>query len=350
MAERMVDALSDAVGATEKDIFLEAIDGKAPEPSDGDRSAEAMGTGLEGQLEADDAEGDEADEIKDEPVEAKDGQERDDKGRFAEKSEPETKGKQETKDAGEEPPARVPSSRLREETERARQAEDRAKQAEDRATAIEAQRQADIAAFNARLDGILQAQRNVPQPKPEPKAVPQRPDIFTDPDGWQRWADDRRADEMQSLRQDYDTRILNMSLAAAHEAHGERFEKAYAALTAGDPRDPGRQAMVTRITSAPNPGSALMRWWGEQETIREVGPDPSKYRERIETETRQSLMKDPEFRKAMLEHLRGEASANGNSRVKLPPSLNGSSGGSNANARESIDGSERGIFDAAWNS
>src|SRR5262245_10628148 len=113
MAERMVDALDEAIGATEKEIFNEAIDAKTPAESDGDRSLEAMGTGLEGQLEDEDGEAtsDEADATEGE-VQGEGEQPRDDKGRFAAEK-PEPQAKTEPKEArgqqaGDEPAARVP--------------------------------------------------------------------------------------------------------------------------------------------------------------------------------------------------------------------------------------------------
>jgi len=97
-------------------------------------------------------------------------------------------------------------------------------------------------------------------------------------------------------------------------------------------------------------------WHRNQETLREVGNDPAAFKERIAKETRESLVKDPEFRKQLLADLRKEAGASddGNgkpkSEFKLPRSLNGALGGTSREtvAASESDDSQNGIFESAW--
>jgi hypothetical protein len=68
---------------------------------------------------------------------------------------------------------------------------------------------------------------------------------------------------------------VNASLGEAHAEHGEDFERAFSALTSRNPADPRARADVEKIYTAPNAGSALMRWWdnwnGDRETSRGGG-------------------------------------------------------------------------------
>ena len=154
-------------------------------------------------------------------------------------------------------------------------------------------------------------------------------------------------------------------MADAHEAHGEEFVKAYEDLTGINPvtqqvvrqidkNDPVIKAEVARVLNAPNPGRALMTRYRQQAAMREIGADPTKFSERVRTETREALMKDPEFRKEVLASLRAEAAQGDNGRprnvTRFPKSLTDVSGGQSAqNINPSdYDNSEEGVFDSVW--
>lgn len=357
MATREVDPLEVAIGLamddTNKEIFAEAF-GKEDLVHDetGDRSIEQMGEGLEGQHEPDE---DEIDESEEDEGEESDGEE-------DEESEQETSAKTEpvkaepAKPAKQEPQGRVPSGRLREQTERADKAEAALKELQ---TKVETERGAsrkEVDDLRAQMNGILAAlqQRQQP-PQQEEKKTDTVPDLFENPTAFvehlqkgfqtELSARDRRLDEM---------RVEN-SMAIAHAFHKDVFEKAYQAVTTLDQKNPDNQATVRRIWTSPNPGEALVQWHKRNETLREVGDDPTKYREKVAAETREALMKDPEFRKQLIAELRGEASgANGGeprTAVRLPKSLNGAAGG-NAASRESdplmYDDSDSAVFQSAW--
>jgi hypothetical protein len=97
-----------------------------------------------------------------------------------------------------------------------------------------------------------------------------------------------------------------------------------------------------------------MNWQRQQATLQRVGTDPAKFEESIRNETREALMKDPEFRKQLLESMRSEAAPAGNGRprtvTRLPPSLADVSGGQSAQSRNpsDYDDSEESAFDV-WN-
>lgn len=362
MSEREISPLEDkllsqAVANTETEIFRSAMDMSDPDESEeGDKSVEEMGEGLEGQHEAEVAEDDDEAEGEEDGADEGKGEEepeRDPKGRFTEPK----PGKTEAEDKGH----MVPKSRLTEEANKRREIEEGRKADQDRHAA-------EIAALNRRLDEILT--RAQPQPQPaqvQPKAEPAaKPDMFTDPDGYEKWVlDQARTMATGEAANVFTQRFVEASMADAHDAHGEEFVKAYEDLTGINPvtqqvvrqvdkSDPVIKAEVARVLSAPNPGRALMTRYRQQATLREIGTDPAKYQERLRTETRESLMKDPDFRKEILASLKAEAAQGDNGRprnvTRFPKSLSDASGGQSAQHRDpsDYDNSEEGVFDSVW--
>lgn len=359
MATREVDPLEAAIGAamddTNKEIFSEAW-GKEDLVHDetGDRSIEQMGEGLEGQHEPDEDEIDESDEDE--------GEESD--GEEDEESEQETPAKTEAdktappraETAKTEREGRVPSGKLREANERARAAEAALKELQTKVETERGTSRKEVDDLRAQMNGILAALQQRPQSQQQDeKKTDTVPDLFENPTAFvehlqkgfqtELSARDRRLDEM---------RVEN-SMAIAHAFHKDVFEAAYQAVTTLDQKNLDNQATVRRIWTSPNPGEALVQWHKRNETLREVGDDPSAYKTRIRAEEREALMKDPEFRKQLIAELRGEASgANGGeprTAVRLPKSLNGAAGG-NAASRESdplmYDDSDSAVFQSAW--
>lgn len=363
MSEREISPLEDkllgqAVANTESEIFRSAMDMSEPdEAEEGDRSREEMGEGLEGQHEASLAE-DESDEAEGEEGEAEaetDGEEQPQVTEPKGKTEPDAPQRDDTGKF-------VPRSRLTEETNKRREIEDARKADTDRHAA-------EIAALNRRFDEMLSR----PQPavpvaaKVEPAAPAAKPDMFTDPDKYERWVlDQARTNAAQEMGKIVTERMVTASMAEAHEQHGDEFVKAYESLTGINPvtnqvvrqidrADPVRQAEINRIVTAPNPGRALMKWQSQQATLARVGADPAKFEESIRNETREALMKDPEFRKQILADLKSEAATADNGRprsvTRFPKSLTDVSGGQSAQLRNpsDYDDSEEGAFADVWN-
>jgi hypothetical protein len=360
MSEREISPLEDkllgqAVANTESEIFRSAMDVSDPDEADeGDRSAEEMGEGLEGQHEAEVAEDDTEEEGEDDAV-AEEEAEPDDKGRF---KPAETKSKGEVEDKGH----MVPRSRLTEEANKRRELEEASKTERERL-------QSEITTLNRRFDEML-ARTAQPAPQQQPKVEPvaaTKPDMFADPDGYEKWVlGEAQKQAVEQATNVYTQRFVEASMSDAHDANGEEFVKAYEELTGINPvtnqvvrqidrNDPVARAAVQSILNAPNPGRALMQRYRQQTTLREVGPDPVAYRERVTNETREALMKDPEFRKQILADLRSEAAGADNGRprnvTRLPKSLGDVSGGSSAHQgmQTDYDNTDEGIFGGVWN-
>lgn len=349
MATKEMDVLAGAIAATEKELFTGAFDQEEAVHDDtDDRSREEMDGDVEDEtdevLASDEKDGGEeleSEEDGDADAEGEDDQPRDGKGKFAAKDaakDDDAKAKEagaEKSDAADKVAGdgKVPSGRLREQTERAKtlEAERDAARAET-AAALEATK-----ALNARFDtfmATLQKQQQQPAKTQEPAKAEERPDLFVDPEGFVTHITKGFQSELSKRDQQFEAFRVETSMQSAEGRHGETFGKAYAALIALDRNNPDDVATVRRVWASPNPGEALVRWHRNNETLREVGDDPGKFKERIANETREALMKDPEFREQLLQSLRDEAGTGEGGRprtaVRIPKSLNGAAGGRSA--------------------
>jgi hypothetical protein len=304
--------LTEAIRQTDQEIFDDAL-GLSPDENDGDTSLE--------QMDEDDAPtGDE------EPTDEEEGEEPDEseegEGEEGEGEEPAADDR--VNDRGQDRRG-VPSDRLRQEADARRVAE------------------AETRELRARLENL---ERNQRQPQQQ-QQQPEKPNMFDNPEGWEQRI---RSD----IANEFATRHVNTSLNDAHEEHGEKFDAAYQSLIRAG--QSGDRQTVQQIWDSPNPGRALMRWHNRQQVIRDVGTDPQAYRTKVARE----LMQDPEFRKQMVETLRDDA-MNGNrgaprTRVRLPASLNGASGGAGHRSRDPgptrgggfSASTEREIADSVW--
>lgn len=364
MAIREVDAISNAIIETEREIAGDAWDVEDTERDEGgDRSLESMGEGLEGQQEAEDddeadgdAEGDEGSE--------EDGEADEDEGegeaeaaaaaaKAGEVTAPKPGEGQQQRTEG-----RVPSGKLREANERARllQAELDALKA-DKGPAGELKALSEqLAAATRRIDDLSRGQTRQPPPAQEKQEPKEAPDIFEDPKAFVAHITEGFQTELNKRDQQLANVRLENSFAIAHAFHKDTFEKAFEGINKLDPRNPDDRATVQRIYSAPNPGEALVNWHKRQSTLAEVGDDPAAYRERVARETREALMKDPEFRKAIVAELRGEAQRGGadgepRSETRLPRSLArapGSNLGGQRVDQHARDDSEQSVAESAW--
>ena len=156
----------------------------------------------------------------------------------------------------------------------------------------------------------------------------------------------KRDQQMENLR-------IETSMQVAHGIHGDAFAKAFEAIKQLDPRNPDNMVTVQRLLRSPNPGEAFVQWHKRNETLREVGDDPAKSREKVAADTRAALLADPEFRKQIIADLQAEANGGTtgkpNTITRLPRSLNGAPGGSRPGvASETFDGSPQAIAESAW--
>jgi len=291
------EIIAGAIADTESEIFDEAMN-RTEDDNNGDTALEEM-EDVPGDIE-------EGDEPADDQVDGT----QDDEEVDNPDAPPETDEEEQAPDDR----RTVPSNRLREETERRRAVE----QERDNFRAQLAAYHAQVAHAEAQRQAALR-QQNTQQSDDASIDL-----LFSKPaDYMARERAQMRAELRYEMRSDH----VNVSLGEAHEQHGAEFEAAYKALTGSNPADPVAVATVQRVWNSPNPGRTLMRWWGEQQILRETQGDPAAYRQRVARD----LMSDPEFRRGLLDEMRGEATRGDHGRprtqTRLPKSLNGASGG-----------------------
>lgn len=358
---RTIDAddLSDAIDATEGEISGAAWGNEDTDSLDesGDRSLEGMGSGLEGQHEADDDEAEGSEETEGDEVDGEGEGEGETDGEAETTAGKDGAGDQsQRQQAGEqEPQGRVPPGKYREVAERARSAEAE----RDRLKAlVDGQPKADprLDALQTQVTTLTQllgqrGQRTEPEP-PKPAVVP---DIFENPTGFaehlQKGFETRLDGVLNTMRQNN----VSMSFEMAHVRHGGTFQTAMDSINKLDPTNPQDRQLVQSIYNSPNPGESLVKWHKRSEALARVGEDPAAYEERIRTETRDTLLKDPEFRKQLLADMRGDAARgdNGSPRTenRLPPSLKRANGASTRGERvdfQASDDTDQSVADAAW--
>ena len=349
------DILRDAIIGTEKEIFGDAF-GKEELTQDetGDRSVEAMGEGLEGQHEPDDGDGD--------GENTGEQQEPSTTEQTGDEETPEAKAEREkaeaealAAEATHEPQGRVPSGRLREEAEKTRAAQAERDALKAQLDAEKSASQKAISDLNAKFESFLRQQQAAPQPKPaEPPKPEEAPDLFENPTAFVEHLERKQQQKIDKLENQMREQRINTSMAMARVRHGDAFDAAFNSLKSLGADNPDNRALVQRIIDLPDPGEAVVTWHKRNEALREVGDDPSAYKARIAEDTRKALMADPEFRKQLIQELRGEAATGNNGKprteVRLPASLNRAGGGNTRapNDLEIYDGSESATFNSAW--
>lgn len=243
-----------------------------------------------------------------EPDEAKE-QPRDEQGKFVAKDkdaappavEPPKPAEAEADD---DKQGQIPSWRLREE----REAKAEALKALEVEKTARAQHAAEMADLRRQL---AQLQKPVEQ-KPE-----EEPDPLLDPKGFRDHIERKFSERLLNQQRDMDMRM-------AHRQHGELFEKAYNeaqnALAQGDVQ---LRALMNQTAT---PGDTLVDWYRQRQTLREVGPDPAAYRQKMLDEA----LKDPAYLAKAVEAARAAAggtsanpSTNSRPKIELPPSLAG---------------------------
>lgn len=379
--EREIKLLGEAIANTDREIFQGAVTGNDDEDiahdESGDRTREDMGDGLEGQVEAEDddadastdadADADASDKDGDKDADAEDeaeGDAGDGEDKDAEKPPRDKEGKFTPKDGdkdgkdkaeGEDKSldkGRVPSARLREETQR-RQAAERER---DELKARFEAGQSEFRQLSSRLDQALgkideisRRTTAAPAQQTETKAA-EAPDLFTDPAAFIAHMQKPLLDKIEKLSQTREVDRAELSMRTARAEHKDVFDKAYEALGKLNPNDPAQHAIGARIARSADPGQALVDWYKKDQVLKEVGDDPAVYREKIAKETRDALMKDADFRKSLIEELRGEASTGRQGRpntiTRLPKSLSDAAGGRSAQSGEPFDDSDRGLFES----
>jgi hypothetical protein len=369
--EKEIALLGDAIAATDRELFIGAATGKDDEEivhdETGDRTREGMGDGLEGQVEAEEPEEAEADadaETSEKGGDAEADEEADTEAEGDKKPKPdrEVDGKFAAKEGADKTDVaadkgnkdgRVPPGRLREETQKRVAAE--AERDEYKAKVEAGQRE--FAQLSAKLDQAVGRIDEISRrpagdvAKPAADTKTEAPDIFSDPAAFIAQMQKPLLDRIDKLSQSREVDRAELSMRTARGEHKEVFDRAYEALGKLDPKNPDQFAIGSRIARSADPGQALVDWYRQDQVLREVGNDPAAYREKIAKDTREALLADPEFRKAVVAELNGEARGGKGGRqnniTRLPKSLNDAAGGSSAQRSAPSDDSERGVFEDA---
>lgn len=354
MATESSDPITAAMIETEKEVAGFAWDNEETEAHDasGDRSLEGMGDGLEGQHEADDdaeADGEDAEgEAESEAEVAAQAEADKDKTGEGEQSKPAVQ---------EQPLGRIPAGKHREALERARAAETE----RDALKAQIEKSKGDTTSLKDQLDLVMREINDLKRaPRGEVKqAEPPKaeviPDIFEDPKGFA----DHLTKGFQTELNKRDAQLANQrvetSMAIAHAVHKDTFAEAFQAINKLDVQNPEDRVTVQRIYNSPNPGEALVGWHKRQQTLARVGDDPNAFEERIRKETREALIKDPEFVKSVVASLRQDATQGDDGKprttTRIPRSLalaQGSNLGADRSDPNANDGSPQAIAEAAW--
>jgi hypothetical protein len=187
--------------------------------------------------------------------------------------------------------ARVPSWRLKEESDRRREAESGL---------------AELRAEMRQMQMAMMQQRQPPTEVQTPEV-----DIFADPQGF--------VQQLQSnFQQQLATMRLESSLKDAHRTHGDKFNQAYEAFSqhVSQTRD---QATYQRVMATNDPGEALVGWWKDQQLHKELGgSDLQSFLEK----QREEWLKDPSVQAKVIEAFKATQQATQpNSLTNLPPSL-----------------------------
>lgn len=132
--------------------------------------------------------------------------------------------------------------------------------------------------FQQQFTGFMQAfqaqQRPAQQQPPQPA-----PDFFEAPDQY-------LAHQLQPVQQQIVQQREEFSRMLASEKFGEEtVNTAYSDIAQRvNSGDRNAAFELQRIMSSPHPYGALVNWHQQQAAIREIGPDPAAYRERLKAE------------------------------------------------------------------
>jgi len=204
-----------------------------------------------------------------------------------------------------------------------------------------------LAALEARfndLDARLGGQGRQPGPPDGQQTGSEKPDMFANPELYEQWLLGRATrDALIQLQAhqhaDYAQRVDHNLAQASRGDRGFEFAAAYRALVSLDANKRDHQALVHRIYNAPDPSSALLEWWDQND-----GPQ---FREQILAQLSASGR-----RTGARNEPRGEPRLEFRHEIRpgqTLPSLNGAAG---SNSRgignpEFLDNSDASVFDFA---
>jgi hypothetical protein len=250
---------------------------------------------------------------------------RDELGRFAPKTEEKAEEPAPPVEAPPEQPkdddGKVPSWRLRELREAREAAEKRAE---------EAQRQS--WQFQQELQGYRRQLAEQNKPKQEPV------NWFENPDGALKQQLSPFEEQFSTFKSDITFKLSRTMNIALHgmPAVKEAEEAVRKAVQGGNPE---MRMLAQQMDASDDPVGVAVEWHKRAKLVEVTGGDPEKYRQQV----RDELLKDPEFRKQVIELTRADADTRPN--VQLPPSLSRTTGsGASTEAIGEADGSDPALF------
>lgn len=188
-------------------------------------------------------------------------------------------------------------------------------------------------------------------PKQEPV------DPLADPDRFVGTIEERLAAERNAFQTELRKMRLENNLALTASLHKDTFPKAYEAFTQ-QVEGQNDRALAARVFGSSDPGGAMVSWFRERETLREIGDDPSAYRQKALEEA----LKDPAFLARALEAAKAQATgqpaptgqaapaaqSRPNTVTRLPPSLRSTPGSAASGDGSGLQHmSEEELFNAA---
>lgn len=216
---------------------------------------------------------------------------RDDKGRFAPKTD---KAPEVVAATTQEPPVvktddkpergEIPAWRLREEAESKREWQTKAETAERRATEIERQ----FAATQQQLNAIQRQQAEKQNPPP---------DMYADPEGYQRYQAQTLNQQLRQRDVQFDERLARIKFG---DELYDKAEKALEGHVRSNPNDPFIQTLV----AAPQPAFELVKWFHQQETQTRLA---GKSLDDLLKEEREKALSDPAFLAQAIEKAKAAA-------------------------------------------
>lgn len=166
---------------------------------------------------------------------------------------------------------------------------------------------------DAERQRITALERRIAELSRQPAEPPEPVDVWADLPGALGRVESSVQQQLAELR-------LQNSVDMARFKHGELFDAALKEAQAAAEVDP---SLNQRIFASRNVGEAIVQWYREQKTLKEIGGDPEAYVQRRLEEK----LKDPEVIKRILDdaRLQAQTPAPGGQRpptqIQLPPSL-----------------------------
>ena len=194
---------------------------------------------------------------------------RDERGRFAAKSEPEPQAQALTEPAPVEQQPQAPDPNANRQVPLSELMAERKKRQEIERLHMEAEARAKA------YEQMQQRQPQQPQYQPQPQAE-EPPDFYTNPEGALQF-------HLQKQQHAYENMMLNQSEVMARDKFGDEIVDTAlkAAQAAG---------VAASFRDQPHPWGELVKWHKRQQTLQVVGDDPDAYRTKIEAEVRAKVL------------------------------------------------------------